>query len=312
MKRILLAGLILFLGAGLFYAGHQSALRIQAEIKACNSAWQIQTQELARLRLEKQHLLECVADAKQQLAALPVASALMPLAESILADGSARNLSPEQLRLLRAELGFNWNTTGDYLIVSKRSLESIAFDGMTGSRLSPAVCAALAITSKERSVLENVTQQLGNEFSKWAKAHVLRKEPEGDVVAEYSLQIDPVFSQNLSNVFTTTLYETLGAERGDLFQLRAYSWMETLGMSRSADSPYATEPTTMIIRRYNNGSDQLNYTLKRANSYMNTSVSPWQTFPEAFQPVFPGGWRELAEREGFELPGSFNKANGQR
>jgi hypothetical protein len=305
MKRILVAGFIIFFGAGMFYACHQSAVVIQAEIKAQNSAWQIQTQELARLYLEKQHLLGRVVDAKQQLAALPVAAASMPLAESILADGSAKNLSPEQLRLLRAELGCNWNTTGDYLIVSKRSLESIAFDGMSDSRLSTAICAALAITSKEQNAIEKVTQQLGNEFSTWAKAHVSRKEPHGDVVAEYSLQIDPVFSQYLSNAFTATLYATLGDERGDLFQLRAYSWMETLGMARSADSPYATEPTTMIIRRYNNGSDQLNYTLKRANSYMNTSVSPWQTFPEAFQPIFPGGWQELAEREGFELPKEF-------
>jgi hypothetical protein len=311
MKRILLAGLIILLGAGVFFACHQSTAAIQAEIKTQNSTWQIQTQELARLYLEKQSLIERLGEAKQQLATLPGASATMQLAESILADGSAKKLSPEQLRLLRTELGFSWNTTGDFLIVSKQSLENIAFDGMTGSRLSSAVCAALAITSNERRAIEDVTQQLGQEFSEWAKAHVSRKEPQGDVVAEYSLQTDPTFSQSLSNAFTTTLYATLGTERGDLFQLRAYSWMETLGMSRGADSPYANEPTSMIIRRYNNGSDQLSYTLKVANSYMNTSVSPWQSFPEAFQSIFPGGWRELAQREGFELPEAFKKAKGR-
>lgn len=38
---------------------------------------------------------------------------------------------------------------------------------------------------------------------------------------------------------------------------------------------------------------------------MSTDVNPWQPFPEAFRPLFPGGWKELAEREGFELPKSF-------
>jgi hypothetical protein len=307
MKRIWLASLMISLGVGVFHACHQSAATTKADIRTQHVAWQTQTQELARLYLEKQQVIERLTEAKQQLASQPPVSTMIQLAESVLSDSSAQNLSPDQLRLLRSEWGFNWNTTGDYLIVSKRALESIAFEGMTGSQLSTAVCAALAVTPEERTAIENVTRRLGGEFSEWAKAHVLRKEPQGDVVAEYSLQIDPEFSKGLSNAFTTTLYATLGTERGDLFQRRAYSWMGTLGMMQGAGSPDANKPTTMIIRRINNGGDQLNYTLQRASIYMNTSVSPWQTFPEAFQSIFPGGWRELAQREGFQLPKDFEK-----
>jgi hypothetical protein len=35
--------------------------------------------------------------------------------------------------------------------------------------------------------------------------------------------------------------------------------------------------------------------------------SPFQQFPEVFRSLFPGGWTDLAQREGFELPKEFNK-----
>ena len=47
--------------------------------------------------------------------------------------------------------------------------------------------------------------------------------------------------------------------------------------------------------------------LQRANSQMQTSVTPWQPFPQEFRTAFPGGWQELAQREGFELPKEFKK-----
>ena len=40
---------------------------------------------------------------------------------------------------------------------------------------------------------------------------------------------------------------------------------------------------------------------------MTTTISPWQPFPEAFRAIFPGGWRDVAEREGFKLPQAFEK-----
>jgi hypothetical protein len=69
-----------------------------------------------------------------------------------------------------------------------------------------------------------------------------------------------------------------------------------------------TPPTTLTVERYQSGGQWgMNFNLKQAGNSMTTSVTPWQPFPEAFRAVFPGGWEELAAREGFELPADFKK-----
>jgi hypothetical protein len=45
----------------------------------------------------------------------------------------------------------------------------------------------------------------------------------------------------------------------------------------------------------------------RYHSTLSTYVSPHQPFPETFRPLFPGGWVDLAQREGFELPAEFHQ-----
>jgi hypothetical protein len=67
-------------------------------------------------------------------------------------------------------------------------------------------------------------------------------------------------------------------------------------------------PTSLEVERYQAGEHwYLNYTLNQPGNSMTTSISPWQPFPEAFHSVFPGGWADLAAREGFELPAEFKK-----
>ncbi len=63
---------------------------------------------------------------------------------------------------------------------------------------------------------------------------------------------------------------------------------------------FETPPTTLMVERYKSGDEwQMNFTLKQAGNSMTTSVNPYQSFPEAFRPIFPGGWPDLAAREGF-------------
>ena len=149
--------------------------------------------------------------------------------------------------------------------------------------------------------------RLAKSHAAWAQEHVQREEPTGEVLAKYSLPVNVEFAQGLSNQFTAAIYATLGDGRGQLFQQHAYSWMAALGMGSGPSSAYPNSPTTMTVERYSKQNDQLRYTLQRANSQMQTSVSPWQPFPEEFRTVFPGGWQELAQREGFELPKEFRK-----
>lgn len=305
MKRVWLAILILTIGTTVFCALRSATAKVKQESISQAASHQALTNQLTRLHLDKQQILERVSETSQVLAAQPPVTALTRLAERILSGTALENLSAAESEQLLAELDFNWNTTGDYLIVSKKSLEGISFAGVKDARLTDAVRATLAIRPQEQTALSELMQRLAETHTAWAKAHVEREAPSGDVLAKYTLPVNLELSQSLSNQFTGGIYTALRNERGQLFQQHAYSWMEALGMRSGPTSAYANSPTTMTVERYNQQSDQLRYTLQCANSQMQTSVSPWQTFPEAFRAIFPGGWQELAQHEGFELPKEF-------
>ncbi len=320
MKRLLLAILILATGTTVFCTLRAATANTQRELATQTSAWQTQTQQLAQLRLEKQQVFERWTDTKQQLAAQPPLPTLTQLAEKILSGAPPQNFSAAESEQLLAELDFSWNTTGDYLIVSKKSLGGISFDGMKGVQLTDVARAVLAITPAEQSAIETMTQQLGETRAAWAKEHVQRTEPSGNVLAQYALPVDEELSRGLHRKFTDGVLETLGPERGEFLQRFSWRWMQDVGLITGpkfsnipgeviANEPsYQPKPTTLTVERYQSGGEwRMNFNLKQAGNSMVTSVSPWQPFPEAFRPLFPGGWADLAKAEGFELPKEFEK-----
>jgi hypothetical protein len=320
MKRALLAILILVTGTTVFCAFRATSTGLRQELATQTTAWQTQTQQLAQLQLEKQQVFERWSDAKQLLAPQPPLPALTQLAEKILSGAALESLSPAESEQLLAELGFCWNTTGDYLIVSKKSLAGISFDGMKGMKLTDVARAVLAITPAEQAAIETMTQQLGDTRTDWVKKHVQRTEPSGDVLAHYALPVDEAFSRSLHHKYTAEVLETLGKARGELLQRSSWSWMQAVGLitgqkfsnlpehliaNEPSDQP---KPTVLTVERYKSGGEwRMNYRLKQFHNTMVTSVSPWQPFPEAFRPLFPGGWADLAKAEGFELPKEFQK-----
>jgi len=324
MKRVMLAIIILATGTALFCALHNASAVARQELSVQRTAWQTQTQQLARLYLEKQQVSEHITESKQLFASLPPLPALRQLEQKILAGDSLTNLTAAESEQLLAELGFNWNTTGDYLIVSKKSLDGISYDAMNGEKLSTAARGTLAINAAETSAIESMTGQLSKVRSAWVKEHVQRTEPSGDVVAQYSLPPDYAFAQNQLAIYTNGIMNALGEQRAQWLQNHSADWMMAQGLFTSPDmskipkeilatlpsETYQPQPTTMTVKRYNSGNDlRMNYTLEQGGNSMNTSVNPWQPFPEAFSALFPGGWKDLAEREGFALPAEFNKKN---
>lgn len=307
MKRVLLAILILSVGTTVFCALLHATATVQSELAAQTMAWQTQTQQLTELRLEQQRLSERRQDLEQQQALLPPPSTLTQLMEKILSGTPWTSLSATECERLLAELGFSWNTTGDYLIISKKSLAGISFGAVQKAKLTEAALEALAITPSERAGLESLTKQQSAERAAWTKEHIKREEPSGLVVAKYTLPLNLELSQSQHSAFTNNIMATLGAERGDLFRDKAWSWMESQGMLSGPQSAYANQPTSLTFKRYAANRTELGYTLQQGNSMMSAGVLPWQSFPEAFRSVFPGGWRELAQREGFELPKEFQQ-----
>jgi hypothetical protein len=311
MKRVLLAVLILSAGTTVFCALRHSTNFTRDEVAVQRHAWQSHTQHLTELRIERHQITERWSETKRHLAMQPPLPALTKLAEKILAGAAPESFSDAEREQLLAELGFSWNTTGDYLIVSKKSLEGISFRSLRGSALTDAARAALAITPTEQASLESLAQQLGNERTEWAKANVQREEPSGLTVAKYVLPVDPTLAGTQRITFTNAIRSTLGEVRGDLFQQKSWGWMDAMGMLSGPEAGYASKPTSLTVKRYAADREDLGYTLQQGYSMMSSSVLPWQQFPEAFRAVFPGGWEELAQREGFELPKTFQKSEAR-
>ncbi|HEY4416266.1 MAG TPA: hypothetical protein VGO57_11280 [Verrucomicrobiae bacterium] len=323
MKRAFLATLILATGITLFLMLYNATLAAQREYIWQKSAAQTQTQQIAQLRLEKQQWDEHWRIAQELLNHQSLASSLTRLEEKILSGASLENLSAAESEQLLAELGFSWNTTGDFLIISKKSLAAIDFSGLKGTKLTGAARAILAITPEEQSAIEAATQQIGDARTAWAKEHVQRTEPSGDMLAQYTLPADPEFAANQMTTFTNAIVGALGSQRAQWLQDHSSQWMQDSGLSEGVDfskipeaylsmaaaiPEHQNQPTSLTLNRRQAGNDwYINVTLKQAGNNMSYDVLPQQPFPAAFSPLFPGGWQELAQREGFELPKEFKQ-----
>jgi hypothetical protein len=302
MKRLLIAFFVFTAGASLLCGLQKTTTETRREIVSSKEAWATHTQWVARATAERADLEEQMRELKRRLAESPVPDGTRKRIAALFPH-SGRTLTPEQREQLLAEFGFNWNTTDEYLVVSKQTLHSINLDTVKGSKLTGPVCDVLAITPDERAAIDTTMKQLADAYKSWATSHVKREEPSGDIVANYTMPTDAELSQSLSNRFVTEIMQTLGKERGELLEDYASDWTTALKMTGTVSND-----TTMVVKRY--GSDdqpRLSVELRQAGSGMTTDVSPWQPFPEAFKPLFPGGWPDLAAREGFQLPQEFKK-----
>lgn len=299
MKRLVVALIILATGTTVFCALHHSDAQFHAAIAANRDALTVQTQLVATARGEWTVLTERVRELKRTLPARSLAQEEAGLF-AVIRTNDLPQLSAAQREQLLAELGFNWNTTGDYLVVSKATLRDVSMDGLKGMQLTDVASSVLAITPEERATIEGEAARLREDYKSWVETHVQREEPTGDIVAKYQIPADAEFARGCSNRFTSGVLTTLGRERGELLLDYARDWMSDLGM-------YGGEATTMTVKRYKAGeTSRLNVEVRRMGGIMSTDVSPYQ-FPGPFRAIFPGGWPDVAKREGFDLPKEFNK-----
>jgi hypothetical protein len=131
-------------------------------------------------------------------------------------------------------------------------------------------------------------------------AQVQRSQPTGDVVAEYTIQSDPILEQGISNDFSAAVRAILGPERADLSLVRA--WDEL----RSKLAPPGQQPLSMTIRRLTvDNETKLSCEVSQGSKVSRSEVR-YAHYPSTwFLTVFPGGWQAIAQREGFDLPTNF-------
>lgn len=305
MKRIVLALLVMFVGGLGLFTVNSAAYRARLELRSQQAGWQIQTQHWAVVESQYTTLTRQVAEAKRELRERQAGrfTGESPLA-ALVRWHQPERLTLEQQEQLREELGLNWHASDQWLLVSKATLRSVGLSALAGSQLTDAACGVLAITPDERQRVDAALARVRDQFSAWAAANLQRESASGETVARYTIPADPEFAAGLTNELFATMNTTLGAERAELLSHYSSGWLQIETGYLGA----VTNTLTVLHQARDGGEPKLYYILTRqgAGNYGNMQEGPGviipKYFPPAFRKVFPGGWAEVAQREGFELP----------
>jgi len=295
MKKILMAVFILSAGAISLATLSRTAERQEAARPIREAELRTATNRLVELNAAITTTRNEITEKKRQLRQMQSGN---QVDRELLALLEGRELSPKRWTQLREELGIGWNSSEDYVLISKRTLGQLnlaPLDEYWLDRISEAARAVLAITKGEESAIKGAVQRARSEVL----ARVQRTEPFGDIVAQYSIPSDPLFVQTITNGFSAEVRAILGEQRAEVFLNQAMSTLtRRLGIRAKEKGD-----TVMTIRRaVVDGEPGFSGEIKDADGEHTSKVargyipSPW------FMMIFPGGWEELARREGFELP----------
>jgi hypothetical protein len=158
MNKILLAMMLFTVGAGAFHAAHRHSAQLQQKVQAAHESWQIHTQQLADARSEQAGLTERIRELKQTLAqSRPGAgSALWSALQTNRADRLPRELRRQTL----AELGFDWRTSPDFVVVSKRTVRDVQMLALRDGQVTEAAVGVLALTAGERAQIATACERV--------------------------------------------------------------------------------------------------------------------------------------------------------
>src|SRR5687767_12727065 len=145
MKRIVLAAIILGTGSSIFYALQHSTVQVREQIAARHADWSAQTNLLKQTQVQHTQLTMRIRELKESRLNQPQTTVRSELLDWAASTASNR-LSPQVRETLLAELGFEWNSMADYLVISKESLRNVGIEVLRENRLTDTACGILAIT----------------------------------------------------------------------------------------------------------------------------------------------------------------------
>ena len=281
------------LGFGALHPSTQQA-RVRAAVIAGD--WVTSSNRLFEVEAAAAQLRQQVVTKKRELretAQFPKLTAeLLALLESERYEGSAAAWVE-----LRQQLNLGWEASPDYVLVNKRILNQLNYQRLlSASQFTDNARELLAISPNENLAVQSLCKRIREQ---WAPLTVERTEPAGDIVAQYSVRPPgPEFEQGLSNAFRAELTGDLGGERARF--LLPDIWREY----RSALGP--GQPETLTVRRVErDGQPDMVYEMKQGSQTWGDPVR-YAHYPSSwFLTLFSGGWKTLAEKEGFELPATF-------
>jgi hypothetical protein len=298
MNKLLLALIALSAGAGAVHIARQSTTRLEQEAKVLRDDWLAHSQTVASAQADLAGANERIREINQSLRQSP------PVTDnrlwSALQTNRADRLPTELRERLREELGFNWQFSPDYIVVSKQTVRDIGMQAITrDGKLTDVAATVLAVTPEERGQVGAAIERVKMDFKEWALAHVERSEPKDEVVAQYTLPNDQAMLQGISNNFAAGLFDALGLERAEVILPSARYWMNIeMGLGGS-------QPARIIIwRDLVRNEPRLKVEIWEPGGGPNSGYlpQPQNNFPRPLLAIFPNGWADVAKREGFELP----------
>ena len=317
MKRIVLSLLIISAGSAMFCVARQVTASVERDLADRQAALSAQREQFNQAETDKQELAKRSRELKFQLAG-SAGETVANAHGTELAALERGALMPDGSEQLLATLGFSWNTSPNFVVVSKETLTNLSLAAIQDQKLTAAACGTLAITSEERAKMEGLIARVSAQYDSWVLTHYQRDEPASNVVAQYELPLDPEFSTGISNEFMVGTTEVLGAERARLLANYSVGWMSDVGMQpvtgRTMAAPMDVGPLvlTVKIEATNRTPSYTDYKYAydlHQGVVVNLSrwyITPKQDLPVRFRPLFPNGWADMAKREGFELPHAFS------
>jgi hypothetical protein len=316
MKKILLMLMICATAAFGFYGLSEAINRGRHRLREDRAIWLTQTQQLAEVRAEMATLTEKIRDLKQNLQPDGVVKPGDRAVLDFLLNGDLKSASPEMQDKLLAEVNGDGHLSGSYVLVSKAALGNATLRPLKkfpdGEKLSEAARNVLAITPEEQQTVEGAFAEALGAVAEWAKANVRREGPTEDMLVRYTIPADPAFEEALTNRLFSTINAAIGNERGALMSKFFSVW-------RLYEDGAIGERTNVFSLHRISGQPGLGYRAgwewrdnpRELSSAINTFPEPIkpERFPYSFLFVFPGGWQEVAQREGFELPEEFHTKN---
>jgi len=310
MKRFILTFFSLSAATATFCWSHQITAFQQQEAAARQLDWLAASNRLNVAGVQKQTLQDRNHQLKLQLAdAAQDASGKKQLAGFSVPQPGA--LSPEQSEQLLAALGFSWNASSNYIVVSKQTVSNICFAAIHDEKLTRAALGVLAISPDEQAGLEDLLARVHGQYVSWLTNHAQKVPPGSNEIFRIELPSDLAFFNGLSNAFVSGARDIVGPERGELLANLSLNWMDDHNMGITKNATFSVtvrgqgtkDPTGHTNYDYEYRAEQaVDAGVMHGNvGFQSRLIRPEEPVPAFIQPLLPSSWTEIAQREGFEL-----------
>ncbi len=309
MKNFIIA-LMLFSIMGVSLAAlKQSASRQEHELQSNQAAWQVQIQQLAEIHAEIQRFQMKINELEPTLSTDVQTTVMDPELRAFFRTNDVQYASLQLQNRVLASFGAGGNSSESYVLVSKASLADAHLKPLKlfpdSEKLTDDVRGVLAITPEEQQFVESAFATAFSNMGVWVRENVQRDGPVGEMVVSYTVPANQVFHEATISQLFSTVNSGIGTERGELLR----NYFEHYRIYE--DGAVGDHTNLLSIYRisaapgYGYRSGWRSANAEAINTYPEP-IKP-EKFPAAFRFLFPSGWKELAQREGFELPKQFGK-----